>query len=134
MNATNGSKGRATLSGDEAAVNRQSKALIVVQRLLHKQGIRARLDHTISLGLFASRPDTTQWPNKPPVRSWLIRRPPELVVIGATGRQEVTMTMRPQADSYLVSLPTVPDPQIISRARPEKVVALIVEAMSGTSA
>ncbi|MGW4426261.1 hypothetical protein [Streptosporangium sp. NPDC004631] len=132
MNATNGSKGRAPLSGDETTVDRQSKALIVVQRLLQKRGIRVRLDHTISLGLFAGRPDTTQWPDKPPVRSWLIRRPPELVVIDSVGRRQATVIMGPRTECYVISLPASPAPQTISRAEPEQVVVLIARALGAT--
>ncbi|GHE45280.1 hypothetical protein GCM10017673_54220 [Streptosporangium violaceochromogenes] len=130
MNAPNGSNSRLSPSGEEAAVDRQSKALIVVQRLLRKQGIRTRLDHTISLGLFASRPDTTQWPDKPPVRSWLTRCPPELVVIDFTGRRQATVTMGPHAECYLISLPARPEPYNVSRTRPQRVVALIAQAVS----
>ncbi len=68
MSTRNDSGGRPSPS-DEATVEDQDKALTVVQRLLRKRGIRTRRDHTISLRLFANRPDAAQWPDKPPVRS-----------------------------------------------------------------
>lgn len=125
-----GNRKAAPLAADETTVERQDKALTIVQRLLWKRGIRARRDHMISLGLFASRPAIAQWPDRPPVRSWLVRLPPELVVIDSAGRRQATVTMGPRAESYLVSLPARPEPHSVGRRRPQRVVALISQAVS----
>ncbi|MEV7013579.1 hypothetical protein [Streptosporangium sp. NPDC051022] len=131
MSAMRGSKGRPSPSGDEAVMDAQGKALIVVQRLLRKQGIRARRDHTISLGLFANRVDTVRHPGGPPLRSWLTHCPPVLVVTGE-GRRGVTVTMGPGADCYVISLPDVSESLSVDREQPGQVVDLIVAA--GTTA
>ncbi|MDP9864771.1 MULTISPECIES: hypothetical protein [Streptosporangium] len=114
---------------DEATAESQDKALAVVQRLLKERGIRARCHHTISLGLFANRADEVTWPNRP-LRCWLDRHPPELAVIGSQGGYDVTVTMGPRSGSYLVSRRTDPEPQVVRREHPEKVVDLIAESMS----
>lgn len=125
-----GNRKAAPLAADEATVEGQDKALTVVQRLLWKRGIHARRDHTISLGLFASRPAIAQWPDKPPARSWLVRLPPELVVIDSAGRRQATVTMGPHAECYLVSLPTRPEPHSVSRTRPQQAVALVAQIVT----
>ncbi|MFI6886499.1 hypothetical protein [Streptosporangium canum] len=114
-------------SVDEATAEDQDKALAVVQRLLKERGIRSRCHHTISLGMFASHTDEVTWPNRP-FRSWLDRHPPELAVIGPQGGHDVTVTIGSRSGSYLVSLPSTPDPQIVRSEHPEKVVALILAA------
>ncbi|MEV7013925.1 hypothetical protein [Streptosporangium sp. NPDC051022] len=119
----------ASLNADEAAMESQGKALIVVQQLLQKQGIHARRDHTISLGLFANRVDTVRYPSGPPLQSWLTHCPPVLVVTGE-GRRGVTVTMGPGADRYVISLPGISEPRTVDREQPGQVVDLIVAAGS----
>ncbi|GAA4235325.1 hypothetical protein FHR32_006740 [Streptosporangium album] len=109
---------------DEATAEIQDKALAVVQRLLKDRGIHARCHHTISLGLFASR--EAAWPDKPPLRSWMDRYPPELAVAGPQGWRDATVTVGPRSGHYLVSLRNGPDLQKVRSDRPEKVVDLIL--------
>ncbi|WP_271216319.1 hypothetical protein [Streptosporangium carneum] len=98
-----------------------------MQRLLRERDIRARREYTISLGLFAGRPDIAQRPDKPPLRSWETHLPPVLALVGQ-GWRGVTVTIGPRTGSYLVSLPGTADPQTVDRERPEKVVELIMAA------
>ncbi|MEV6158666.1 hypothetical protein AB0L53_50905 [Nonomuraea sp. NPDC052129] len=114
---------------DDTTAESQDRALAVIQRLLTERGIRVRRHHTISLGLFTNRTDEATWLNRP-LRSWLHRYPPELAVVGPQGRFDVTVAMGPRSGSYLVSLPSDPEPQIVKSECPEKVVDLIVEIMS----
>ena len=114
---------------DDATAESQDRALAVIQRLLEERGIRVRRHHTISLGLFTNRTDETTWPNRP-LRSWLYRYPPELAVIGPLGCCDITVTMGPRSGSYLVSLPSDPEPRIVRSGCPEEVVDLIAENMS----
>ncbi|MEU4232084.1 hypothetical protein AB0F17_47995 [Nonomuraea sp. NPDC026600] len=114
---------------DDATAESQDRALAVIQRLLEERGIRVRHHHTISLGLFTNRTDETTWLNRP-LQSWLHRYPPELAIIGPRGGCAITVTMGPRSGSYLVSLPSDPEPQIVRSEFPERVVDLIAESMS----
>lgn len=114
------------LSIDEKTAETQDKALAVLQQLLKERGVRSRCHQVISLGLFANRQDATSWPDKPPVRSWLSRCPPELVVIDPAGRGDVTVTMGARAECYSVCPHNAPAPQAVSRKQPEKAVELIL--------
>lgn len=110
---------------DETAAENQDRALAVVQQLLKERGVRARCHHTINLRLLASRVEETNWPDRPVLRSWLERYPPELEVIGPQGWREATVTMGPRSGFYLVSLRAGPGLQKVGREHPEKVADLI---------
>jgi hypothetical protein len=92
------------------------------------QGIRTRLHHTISLGLFASRAAEYAMPDKPPLRWWTERYPPEPAVIGTQGGHDATVTMGPHSGSYLVSLRDGSDLQAVRSGHPEQAVELILAA------
>ncbi|MGW4421160.1 hypothetical protein [Streptosporangium sp. NPDC004631] len=113
---------------DEATAESQDRALAVVQRLLQERGIRARCHHTIGLGLYANRMDGVVWPDRPALRSWTERYPPELIVSGSRGWREATVTVGPRPGCYLVCLRDAPDPRTVGEERPEKVVELILAA------
>ncbi|MEV6863105.1 hypothetical protein AB0M44_19145 [Streptosporangium subroseum] len=105
--------------------------MAIVQRLLKERGIRAQCHHMISLGLFAGREDAATWPNRPPLRSWVDRYPPELAVTGPQGWCDATVTMGPRSGCYLVSFRDGPDLQTVRSEHPELVVDLILSARSG---
>lgn len=113
---------------DEATAENQDRALAVVQRLLQERGIRARCHHTIGLGLYANRMDGVVWPDRPALRSWLERYPPELIVTDPRGREEATVTIGPRSGCYLVCLRDDPEPRTVGEERPEGVVELILAA------
>ncbi|MBB2909524.1 hypothetical protein FHS43_000770 [Streptosporangium becharense] len=115
------------LAVNEATVENDDKALVIVQRLLRERGVRSQRHHTISLGLFPGSEVT--WPDRP-MRSRLDRYPPELTVIDSGGRQDATVTMGLHSGCYLVSLREDPDPHTVPRKHPEKVVELILAARS----
>lgn len=127
--------GTVSLPLDETTTESQDKALAVVQRLLKTRGVRAQYHQTISMALFANRPDVLYRPHKPPLQQWLTWHPPELVVRDASGRRAVTVTMGAHADCYMICLHMPPTSQTVSRQRAEKVVELILSAapmMQGT--
>lgn len=88
----------------EGAVERQDRALAVVQRLLRERGIRSRCYHTISLGLSAVREDKAGSAVASGPSFWLERFPPELVVTGPQGWREATVTIGDRSSAYLLSL------------------------------
>ncbi|WP_425961749.1 hypothetical protein [Streptosporangium sp. DT93] len=112
----------------DAAVERQDRALAVVQRLLAEHGIRAHRHNTISLRLYGNHADFPAWPNRPDYRTWVRRYPPELTVVDARGRRDMTVTMGPRSGCYLVFIPNDSDLQAVGQEEPEKVVALILAA------
>ncbi|MGW4421982.1 hypothetical protein [Streptosporangium sp. NPDC004631] len=112
----------------EATAEKQDRALAVVQRLLQERGIRSRCHHTIGLRLHANRMDGVVWPDRPALRSWLERYPPELIVTGPPSRGEATVTIGPRSGCYLVCLRDAPGPRTVGEERPEKVVELILVA------
>ncbi|GAA3421296.1 hypothetical protein [Streptosporangium vulgare] len=107
---------------DEITVQTHDEALAVVQRLLAERGIRAHRHHTISLGLFTV-PETT-WPDRPPLRSWMNRYPPELAVIGSRGR-DATVTIGACSGCYLVAV-RGSDTETVRCDEPERVLDLIL--------
>ncbi|GAA4189395.1 hypothetical protein GCM10022252_26220 [Streptosporangium oxazolinicum] len=107
---------------DEATVQAQDRALAVVQRLLTGRGICAHRHHTISLGLFAT-PEVIR-PDRPPLRSWMSRHPPELAVIGSQGR-DATVTVEACSGCYLVAV-RGGDTEAVRCEEPEKVLDLIL--------
>lgn len=121
----------------EVTANRQDAALIVVQALLRKQGIRARLEHTISLGLSAVHEGgaactggaSSVVASASGPSFWLERFPPELVVTGPQGWREATVTIGGRSGAYLLSLRDGPDLQKIRQTEPEKAADLIARAL-----
>ncbi|MER5645567.1 hypothetical protein [Streptosporangium sp. NPDC002524] len=108
---------------DEATVQAQDEALAVVQRLLTERGIRAHRHHTISLGLFAT-PEVVR-PDRPPLRSWMNRYPPELAVIGFEGRRDATVRIGACSGCYLVAV-RGGDTETVRCDEPERVLDLIL--------
>jgi hypothetical protein len=117
----------------EAAVERQDRALAVVQRLLKEQGIRSRRDHRISLGLFANRVDLV-WPDRTVPRSWTRRYPPELVVIDPQGQCTATVTIEQRSGCHLLALHDGFDSEPVRTHEAGKVVALIAQVTPQASA
>lgn len=113
---------------DEATADLHDTALAVVQRLLRERGVRARCHHRIGLGLYANRMDGVVWPDRSPLRSWMERHPPELVVIGSRGLRVVTVTVGARSGCYLVALHDGSDLQAVRREWPERVVELVLAA------
>ncbi|WP_329428631.1 hypothetical protein OG339_04560 [Streptosporangium sp. NBC_01495] len=107
---------------DETTVQTQDEALAVVQRLLTERGIRAHRHHTISLGLFAA--PEVPLPDRPPLRSWMNRYPPELAVIGSQGR-DATVTIGACSCCYLVAV-RGSDTETVRCEEPERVLDLIL--------
>ncbi|MGW4423812.1 hypothetical protein [Streptosporangium sp. NPDC004631] len=121
----------------EGEVERQDRALTVVQRLLRERGIRSRCHHTISLGLSAVREGgaactdgaSSVIASASGPSFWLERFPPELAVTGPQGWPEATVTIGVRSGAYLLSLRNGPDLQKVARAEPEKVASLIAGAL-----
>ncbi|GAT69113.1 hypothetical protein PS9374_04783 [Planomonospora sphaerica] len=109
---------------DETTAERQDRALAVVQRLLRERGIRARCQHTISLGLFADRAAGHSWPDRPMRRYWVDHFPPELAVLGPQGECDATVTVD-SCSGYLVWLRTASGLQPFRNDDPHLVVNLI---------
>ncbi|MEV6983844.1 hypothetical protein AB0M95_21655 [Sphaerisporangium sp. NPDC051017] len=117
----------------EAAVEKQDRALAVVQRLLKERGIGSRRDHRISLGLFAHRIDDAAWPDRTIPWSWTRQYPPELVVTDAKGQHTATVTIERRSGRYLLVLHGSHDSEPVRVHEAERVAALITRATTPAS-